>query len=91
MKLNEYLKMYFNKSYEFQAEDNKGCIKGDIVLVTKLAQLKTQRTRFNIEKVIFKIDNIIDPITKKSVNHDSDIIKKHLESIQNSMKNQASN
>ncbi len=91
MKLNEYLKMYFNKSYEFQAEDDKGCIKGDIVMVKRLSELKTQKTRFKIEKVIFKIDNIIDPITNKSVNHDSEIIRKHLESIQDSMKKQATN
>lgn len=83
MELNDYLKMYFNKSHTFNSTDNeKSTKKGDIVLLRRLDTLtKTDASAFKIEKVLFKIDNLVDPITGKSVDHDHVEIKKHLDSL----------
>ncbi|RMZ96389.1 28S ribosomal mitochondrial [Brachionus plicatilis] len=82
MELDDYLKMYFNKSFVFETVDkNSSSKKGDIVLVRKLDKPLTQKKFFSIEKVLFQIDNIIDPITGKKISHDQDEIKKHLEQL----------
>ena len=82
MEQNEYLKMYFNKSYKLLSVDEKLNSKvGDIVLIRKLNNPASQQRMFNIEKVLFKIDNIIDPITGRSADYESKILEKHIESL----------
>ena len=87
MEMDSYLKMYFNKSHEFQAVDfNSATKKGDIVLVRKLDKPLTQKINFSIEKILFQIDNIVDPITGKKISHDQEEVNKHLEEIAKSFK-----
>lgn len=82
MVLDDYLKMYFNKSYVFETVDEKNLSKkGDIVLVRKLEKQLSQKKFFSIEKILFQIDNITDPITGKKINHDQEEIKKYLDQI----------
>lgn len=82
MEMNDYLKMYFNKSYVFNSVDyNSTSKKGDIVLLRRLENPPSQTKLFGVERILFQIDNIVDPITGKSVNHDTEEIKKHLENI----------
>ena len=79
MEQNEYLRMYFNKSFKFlSVDENASSTVGDIVLIKKLKNPPTQDKQFGIEKVLFKVDNIIDPITGRSNNHDADILTDHL-------------
>lgn len=85
MEMNDYLKMYFNKSYIFNTVDfNSTSKKGDIVLVRKLENPPTQTKLFGIEQILFQIDNIIDPLTGKKITFDEEEIKKHLENISKS-------
>lgn len=87
MELDSYLKMYFNKSQYFQAVDYNGQTKkGDIVLLRKLDKPLTQKKCFAIEKVLFQIDNIVDPITGKNISHDQEIVNKHLEEFAKTLK-----
>jgi small subunit ribosomal protein S17 len=86
MEMDDYLKMYFNKSYEIMSVDNKNESRvGDIVLIHKLKNPKSPLKAFEIEKVLFKIDDIIDPITGKKLSHDNDIMKEHLDKLLESM------
>ncbi len=86
MELNTYLKMYFNKSFVFNAVDDFDATKkGDIVLVRRLHNPPAQTKLFGIEKILFKIDDIVDPITGKRVNEESEILAKYLEEISKSM------
>ncbi len=80
MEQNEYLKMYFNKSFKFMTVDPKeeSCV-GDIVLIKKLANPPTQEKLFGIEKILFQVNNIIDPMTGHSNNYESEILKEHME------------
>jgi hypothetical protein len=82
MELNDYLKMYFNKSYLFETIDMEhGSKKGDIVLVRRLKNPPSQTKLYGIEKILFKIDEIIDPITGKKANENSEILAKFLEEL----------
>ena len=82
MELDEYLKMYFNKPYSVVTLDTKNQTKkGDIVLIKKLEKPPSLLKRFEIAEVLYKIDNIVDPITGKSVNHESEILKKYYEEL----------
>jgi hypothetical protein len=33
---------------------------------------------YNIEHVLFKIDDIVDPVTGKKISHDDELVKKHI-------------
>ena len=82
MELNDYLKMYFNKSYEFQSVDYSGeSKKGDIVLVQRMENPPTQTKLFEVQKILFKIDDIVDPVTGKKVSHEDEILKQHIDSL----------
>ena len=88
MELDWYLKMYFNKSYVMNALDERNAtIKGDIVLIKQLDKPVNQTTQYNIEQVIYKLNDIVDPITGKSRHHDSDILAKFLEELGNKTMN----
>ncbi|CAF0872051.1 unnamed protein product [Brachionus calyciflorus] len=63
------------------ADFNGSSKKGDIVLVRKMDKPLTQKKLYSIEKILFQIDNLVDPITGKKVNHDEEEIKKHLDQI----------
>ena len=83
MKLDNYLKMYFNQSYLFLSFDQKGeSKKGDIVLLSHLKKSSTQSILFGIEKILFQLDNIVDPITNKNVSRETQIINEHLKKIE---------
>ena len=85
MELDEYLKMYFNKPYTVMTLDTKNLTKkGDIVLIKKLEKPPTLLKRFEIAEVLYKIDDIVDPITGKSVDHESEILKKYFEELSKS-------
>ena len=80
MVLNDYLKMYFNKSYVFDSVDSAGeSNNGDIVLIRRFSKPPTQTKLYNIEKILFKIDDIVDPITGMKISHDDEILQKHIE------------
>ncbi len=82
MQQNEYLKMYFNKSFKFMTVDDKDESRvGDIVLIKKLTNPPTQEKLFGIEKILFQVNNIVDPITGRSNNYESDILKEHMENV----------
>lgn len=82
MEQNDYLSMYFNKSFQFLTVDEKKESKiGDIVLIKKLLNPPTNTKLFGIEKILFQIDNIVDPITKRPNNYESNILKEHLEKL----------
>jgi len=89
MEMNDYLKMYFNKSYLFNSVDTNSIKskKGDIVLIRKLDQPESQDKMYKIEKILFKLDDLRDPITGKKVNHDMDTLQKHMETLANSSNN----
>jgi hypothetical protein len=91
MELNDYLKMYFNKSYLFETIDqNHGSIKGDIVLVKRLKHPPSQTKLYGIEKILFKIDDIVDPITGKKANENSEILAKFIEELSKSSNKETS-
>lgn len=82
MEQNDYLKMYFNKSYKFLTVDTKEESQlGDIVLVKKLQNPPSQDKLYGVEKILFQVNNLVDPITGRSNNHESDILSKHMEEI----------
>jgi hypothetical protein len=84
MEQNEYLKMYFNKSFTFFGVDEKLNSKtGDIVLVRKLKNPSSEQKLFSVEKILFEIGNIIDPITGRSNKYESDILKEHMQQLIN--------
>jgi ribosomal protein S17 len=82
MELNEYLKMYFNKSYELDTYDaNDATRKGDIVLINRSLKPVSTSKPYIIEKVLFKVDDIIDPVTGRKFSHDDELVKKHFEKL----------
>jgi hypothetical protein len=92
MELDNYLKMYFNKSFEFETQDTSNLSKkGDIVLIRRMKNPPTSAKLYNVEKVLFKIDDIVDPVTGKKVGHDEELIKKHIESLSKSFGQSISN
>ena len=88
MKYDDYLKMYFNKSYQFKIVDSLNqSKKGDIILAKRLANPPTQTLLYEIESILFKIDNIVDPITNKNLTKETDLINEHLLNLQKSKVN----
>ncbi len=85
MELDNYLKMYFNKSFEFESLDaSDASKKGDIVLIRRMKNPPTSTKLYNIEQVLFKIEDIVDPVTGKKVGHDEQLLKKHIETLSKS-------
>lgn len=83
MKYDDYLKMYFNKSYEFQVVDKLDeSKKGDIVLAKKLDIPVNQATIYGIAKILFKTDNLVDPILSKNISKEAELINEHLKNLQ---------
>lgn len=79
MEQNQYLNMYFNKSFKFLSVDETSETKiGDVVLVKKLTNPPTMEKLFGIEKILFKVDNITDPMTGLSNHYESEILAKHM-------------
>jgi hypothetical protein len=82
MEMNDYLKMYFNKSYVFQSVDLSGVSrKGDIVLVRKLEKPPSQKKQYGIEKILFKIDDLVDPVTGKKLSDEAEALKQNVENL----------
>lgn len=85
MELDSYLKMYFNKSYVFQSVDASGSSsKGDIVLVKHLKNPPSQDKLYGVEKILFKIDDIVDPVTGKRALDDQKALRDHLQTFESS-------
>jgi ribosomal protein S17 len=83
MKQNQYLHMFFNKAYTFRTYDPKNETKiGDIIIVRRLPKTPTINIYYGIEKIVYKVDNIIDPITGRSNDHDMNELGKYLKQIQ---------
>ncbi len=80
MEMNDYLKMYFNKSFQLTSVDEKNQSQlGDIVLIKKLLEPPTKTKLFGVDKVLFATRNIVDPITGRSNSHETNLLKEHLE------------
>lgn len=59
---------YFKDAdYVFAHDPTKVCKTGDIVLVRKLPEKLTTLITHKIEKVVYKMGDVVDPITGKSV------------------------
>ena len=84
MEMNDYLKMYFNRSYQFTSVDEKSQSQlGDIVLIKKLLDPPTKTKLFGVDKILFSTRNIVDPITGRPNSYETSVIKEHLEKLEN--------
>uniref|UniRef100_A0AC34RHA2 Ribosomal protein S17 n=1 Tax=Panagrolaimus sp. JU765 TaxID=591449 RepID=A0AC34RHA2_9BILA len=67
---SSYIKKYFAESKDYWALDSKSVSQvGDHVLIriAEQAERPTSSVMHNVDRVIFKFGNLIDPITKKRV------------------------
>ncbi|KAI9575630.1 28S ribosomal protein S17, mitochondrial isoform X1 [Glossina fuscipes] len=68
MELDTNLNMYFKKDeFLFAHDPEKMCKTGDVVLIRELAQRLTRLTTHKVEKVVYSLGDITDPITGKKV------------------------
>ncbi|XP_078278598.1 small ribosomal subunit protein uS17m [Rhinoraja longicauda] len=64
--LNPYLLKFYNKRKTYFAHDaEEQCTVGDIVLLKALPERRTKHVKHELAEIVFKVGNIIDPITKK--------------------------
>uniref|UniRef100_UPI00398E46B3 small ribosomal subunit protein uS17m n=1 Tax=Pristiophorus japonicus TaxID=55135 RepID=UPI00398E46B3 len=64
--LNPYLLKFYNKRKTYFAHDPKEqCTVGDIVLLKALSERRTKHVKHELAEIIFKVGNIIDPVTGK--------------------------
>ncbi|XP_062887040.1 28S ribosomal protein S17, mitochondrial [Mobula hypostoma] len=64
--LNPYLLKFYNKRKTYFAHDPKEqCTVGDIVLLKALPERRTKHVKHELAEIVFKVGNIIDPITQK--------------------------
>uniref|UniRef100_A0A1A9X498 28S ribosomal protein S17, mitochondrial n=1 Tax=Glossina brevipalpis TaxID=37001 RepID=A0A1A9X498_9MUSC len=68
MELDTNLNMYFKKDeFLFAHDPEKVCKTGDVVLIRELAQRLTRLITHKVEKVVYPLGDITDPITGKKV------------------------
>ncbi|XP_022223843.1 28S ribosomal protein S17, mitochondrial [Drosophila obscura] len=68
MELDKNLNMYFKKDDFFFAHDpQKVCKTGDVVLIRELNERMTRLITHAVEKVVYPLGDITDPITGKKV------------------------
>ncbi|XP_063700936.1 small ribosomal subunit protein uS17m [Culicoides brevitarsis] len=68
MVLDQNLNMYFNEhQYIFAHDPQKICKTGDIVLIKELPKKLTTLITHSVEKIVFPLGDITDPITGKKV------------------------
>lgn len=59
---------YFNKQEEYYAHDpDKICKTGDVVLIRALPEKLTTLITHKVERVVFKLGDVIDPMSGKPV------------------------
>ncbi|XP_019777285.1 small ribosomal subunit protein uS17m isoform X1 [Globicephala melas] len=64
--LDPYLLKYFNKRKTYFAHDAlQQCTVGDIVLLKALPVPKTKHVKHELAEIIFKVGQVIDPVTGK--------------------------
>ncbi|XP_019574653.1 small ribosomal subunit protein uS17m [Rhinolophus sinicus] len=64
--LDPYLLKYFNKRKTYFAHDAlQKCTVGDIVLLKALPVPRTKHVKHELAEIIFKVGQIIDPVTGK--------------------------
>lgn len=57
---------YFNKtSHHWAADHDKRSDVGDIVIIKKLDEPQSAHVHYNLDKIVFKVGQTIDPITGK--------------------------
>lgn len=57
---------FYNKRKTYFAHDaEEQCTVGDIVLLKALPERRTKHVKHELAEIVFKVGNIIDPITKK--------------------------
>ncbi|KAK4298642.1 hypothetical protein Pmani_029033 [Petrolisthes manimaculis] len=68
LELDENLHMYFPSFQHYFADDPKEeCKTGDIVLIRELPKKKTVLITHSVEKMLYKLGDVTDPITGKNV------------------------
>ncbi|BFG03918.1 28S ribosomal protein S17 mitochondrial [Drosophila madeirensis] len=68
MELDKNLNMYFKKDNFFFAHDpQKVCKTGDVVLIRELPERMTRLITHAVEKVVYPLGDITDPISGKKV------------------------
>ncbi|XP_073844983.1 mitochondrial ribosomal protein S17 [Musca autumnalis] len=68
MELDKNLNMYFKKDeFLFAHDPEKVCKTGDVVLIRELPERLTRLITHKVEKVVYPLGDITDPITGKSV------------------------
>ncbi|XP_016928092.3 small ribosomal subunit protein uS17m [Drosophila suzukii] len=68
MELDKNLNMYFKKDEFYFAHDpQKVCKTGDVVLIRELPERLTRLITHNVEKVVYPLGDITDPLTGKKV------------------------
>ncbi|XP_037951164.1 28S ribosomal protein S17, mitochondrial [Teleopsis dalmanni] len=78
MELDTNLNMYFKKDeYIFAHDPQQLCKSGDIVLIRELAEQLSRLITHKVEKVVYPLGNITDPITGKKV-----VVSKYREDIE---------
>lgn len=68
MELDTYLTIYFTKvDYLYAHDPDKKCKTGDIVLIEQLPQKLTTLITHKVKEVIYKMGDVVDPLTGKKV------------------------
>ncbi|XP_017005553.1 small ribosomal subunit protein uS17m [Drosophila takahashii] len=68
MEMDKNLNMYFKKDEFYFAHDpQKVCKTGDVVLIRELPERLTRLITHNVEKVVYPLGDITDPLTGKKV------------------------
>ncbi|XP_017469426.1 PREDICTED: 28S ribosomal protein S17, mitochondrial [Rhagoletis zephyria] len=68
MEFDKNLNMYFKKDEFFFAHDpEKVCKTGDVVLISELPQRLTRLISHKVEKVVYPLGDITDPLSGKKV------------------------
>lgn len=64
--LNSYLLKFYNKRKTYFAHDPlEQCTVGDIVLLQALPERRTKHVQHRLAEIIYKVGNVIDPVTGK--------------------------
>ncbi|XP_028662660.1 28S ribosomal protein S17, mitochondrial [Erpetoichthys calabaricus] len=66
--LDQYLLKYYNKRKTYFAHDAlEQCTVGDIVLLKALPERRSKHVKHELTEIVFKVGNVIDPLTGKKV------------------------
>ncbi|KAJ8275491.1 hypothetical protein COCON_G00072430 [Conger conger] len=66
--LDPYLLKYYNKRKTYFAHDRlEQCTVGDIVLLKALPERRTKHVKHELADIVYKVGNVVDPLTGKRV------------------------